>query len=128
VLAFVPAALVVLAGVLASFAGEVPDEGVASFEGDVTSFDGEVPLDGVVVAGGVVPVLGVVGVDGVWLYCEVPSAARAADGSASAATDKAIGRISTLRKPPGGPFLIGARGASGLLEATTSVRVMPTSC
>jgi hypothetical protein len=137
--------------VVFSFAGEVSPAGVVLVGGVVfsgvlfSSFDGEVPvvgvgvldvgvLDvGVLVVGGVVAgvVAGVVvvGGGGVWLYPVVVVAARAGVVIMSAtASDTAIGRTRSLRIALGNPFLIDAAPAAcGLLEATISVRVMPTS-
>jgi len=73
---------------------------------------------------GEVPVLGVVGVE---LYLDVGSAATATAGAASASASTAARRLSQ-RDMPGDPFLIGnAALVRDLLEAMTSVRVMPTS-
>jgi hypothetical protein len=50
------------------------------------------------------------------------------DAISATARAKATGRINSLRDARDNPFLIGAAPAAfGLLEAMTSVRVMPTS-
>ncbi len=60
----------------------------------------------------------------------LPVAAMAVVGATSAtANSSATGRINSLRDMRDDPLLIDAFAcACGLTEATTSVRVMPTSC
>ena len=72
---------------------------------------------------------GVFGVGAVWLYPLVGSAARALAGrSSTAAISAATGTTRSLPKLLDGPVLIRvARVFRDLLEATTSIRVMPTS-
>src|SRR2546430_1159717 len=94
-----------------------------SSDGVFSSLEGEVPVLGF----GVVGV--VFGVGAVWLYPLVGSAARALAGASStAAISAAAGTSSSLRHLLAGPLLIGfARVVRDLLEATTSILVMPTS-
>ena len=99
---------------------------VFSSDGFFSSLEGEVPVLGF----GVVGVVGVVfGVGAVWLYPLVDSAARAFAGmSSTAAISPVAGKTRRLRHLLDDPFLIGvAPVLCDLLEATTSIRVMPTS-
>jgi hypothetical protein len=93
-----------------------------------SSFDGDVPVVGVV-EGVVFGVEGVVfGVGTVWLYPLVPSAALAVAGnSRAAASSRAIGTTESLRHARDPLLSDVAPAFRGLLEATSSVRVMPTS-
>jgi hypothetical protein len=119
---------VVFSGVLfSSFDGEVPVVGVGVL--DVGVLDVGVLDVGVLVVGGVVAGVVVVGGGGVWPYPVVVVLARAGVVIMSAtASDTATGRTRSLRITLGSPFLIDAAPAAcGLLEATISVRVMPTS-
>jgi hypothetical protein len=112
--------------------------GAVSFFGVEVSFDGEVPLVGVgvvagvgvagaeVVVGGGVEVVVVVG--GLLVYGLVSSAANTAAGDTRAIIRAKATDSTTSLRALGDPFLIVASSAfCGLLEATTSVRVMPTS-
>jgi hypothetical protein len=98
-----------------------------SSDGFFSSLDGEVPVLGVGVVFGVVGV--VFGVGAVWLYPLVGSAARAFAGmSSTAASSTAAGKTRSRRHRLDDPFLIGVAPVfRDLLEATTSIRVMPTS-
>jgi hypothetical protein len=110
-----------------------------SSDGFFSSLDGEVPAlgFGVVVVFGVVAgvvagvVVGVVvfGVGAVWLYPLVGSAARAVAGTSSnAASSTATGTTRRLGQRLDDPFVSGVAPVfRDLLEATTSIRVMPTS-
>lgn len=110
VLAFTPVA----AGA-ASLLGEVLEGVVAvGVVGSLDSFDGEVPVLG---TGGF----------GVWLYVVVTSVAAAAPGSTSARANKAERTVSQRKRPSDRPPVDCAHTVCGLLEAMTSVRVMPTS-
>jgi hypothetical protein len=107
---------------------------VFSPDGVFSSLDGEVPVLGVGdvfgVVGVVFGVVGVVfGVGAVWLYPLVGSAARAFAGiSSTAAISTAAGKTRSPRHRLDDPFLIGVAPVfRDLLEATTSIRVMPTS-
>ena len=117
----------VLLGVLAlgSFVGALD----FSSEGVFSSLEGEVPVLGFGVVGVAGVVVGVFGVGAVWLYPLVGSAARALAGASStAAISAAADTSSSLRHLLAGPLLIGfARVVRDLLEATTSILVMPTS-
>jgi hypothetical protein len=117
----------VLLGVLevGSFVGSLD----FSSEGVFSSLEGEVPVLGFGVVGVVGVVVGVFGVGAVWLYPLVGSAARALAGrSSTAAISAATGTTRSLPKLLDGPVLIRvARVFRDLLEATTSIRVMPTS-
>jgi hypothetical protein len=100
---------------------------VFSPDGVFSSLDGEVPVLGV---GDVFGVVGVVfGVGAVWLYPLVGSAARAFAGiSSTAAISTAAGKTRSPCHRLDDPFLIGVAPVfRDLLEATTSIRVMPTS-
>ncbi|HTA37236.1 MAG TPA: hypothetical protein VK761_11015 [Solirubrobacteraceae bacterium] len=100
-------------GVLDCFSGDVPDVGVG------------VGVAAVVVGGGVVVVV-VVG--GLLVYGLVSSAAKTAAGDTRAIIRAKATDSTTSLRALGDPFLIVASSAfCGLLEATTSVRVMPTS-
>jgi hypothetical protein len=102
-------------GVLDCFSGEVPDVGAGV----------EVAGAEVVVGGGV-DVVVVVG--GLLVYGLVSSAANTAAGDTSAIIRAKATDSTTSLRALGDPFLIVASSAfCGLLEATTSVRVMPTS-
>jgi hypothetical protein len=107
-----------------SFVGSLPADGsllAFSSAGFFSSFEGEVPVLGA----GVVGV--VFGVGAVWLYPLVPSAARAVAGMSSTAAISA-GRTKSRREPPDDPWRLDVAPVfRDLLEATTSIRVMPTS-
>jgi hypothetical protein len=104
-------------GVLDCFSGEVPDVGVGV---DVGVAGAEV------VVGGGVEVVVVVG--GLLVYGLVSSAAKTAAGDTRAIIRAKATDSTTSLRALGDPFLIVASSAfCGLLEATTSVRVMPTS-
>ncbi|HXM87661.1 MAG TPA: hypothetical protein VN889_08490 [Solirubrobacteraceae bacterium] len=111
-------------GVLDCFSGDVPDVGVGV---ELVVAGGVVGVVVVVVVGGavyvVVPVLGVV-----YVLVEVVSAANTTAGETSAIIRAKATDSATSLRALGDPFLVIAVPAfCGLLEATTSVRVMPTS-
>jgi hypothetical protein len=104
-------------GVLDCFSGDVPEVGVGV---DVGVAGAEV------VVGGGVEVVVVVG--GLLVYGLVSSAANTAAGDTRAIIRAKATDSTTSLRALGDPFLIVASSAfCGLLEATTSVRVMPTS-
>jgi hypothetical protein len=128
----------VLAVVELAFAGEVPlvAAGVLSagvpVAGELASLDGEVPLAGVGVVfdAGVLLVGVVVGGGAVVPYPASPVVAAIAvvGNTSAAASSSANERTKSLRDARDDPLLIGAAPAAcGLPEATTLVRVMPTS-